>query len=106
MKTLTIMLLLLVASQGYAAEPAKSSEPSKSVQAPSNELRVGVKGMVCAFCAQGIEKNFKAQSEVASVEVSLENKYVNLKFKEGKKLSNEKITEILKDAGYEAKFGE
>jgi periplasmic mercuric ion binding protein len=69
------------------------------------ELKVGVKGMVCAFCAQGIEKKFKAQKEVESVDVSLENKLVKLKFKDGQRLPDEKISEILKDAGYEADFG-
>lgn len=68
------------------------------------ELKVGVKGMVCAFCAQGIEKKFKAQSEVEKVDVSLENKFVKLTFKDGKRLANNKIAEILKDAGYEANF--
>lgn len=70
----------------------------------ASEVKVGVKGMVCAFCAQGIEKKFKAQDEVSGIDVSLENKYVKIKFKDGKSLSNEKISEILKDAGYEAIF--
>jgi len=70
------------------------------------ELKVGVKGMVCAFCAQGIEKKFKAQPEVENVQVSLENKFVKLNFKDGKRLPKEKIIEILKDAGYEASFEE
>jgi len=68
------------------------------------ELKVGVKGMVCAFCAQGIEKKFMAQPEVAKVEVSLANKYMKLGFKDGQRMTNEKITELLKDAGYEANF--
>jgi periplasmic mercuric ion binding protein len=68
------------------------------------QIKVGVKGMVCAFCAQGIEKKFNAESEVEKVDVSLENKFVNLTFKDGKRLSNDKIAEILKDAGYEAVF--
>lgn len=70
------------------------------------ELKVSVKGMVCAFCAQGIEKKFMSQPEVAKVEVSLANKYVKLNFKDGKSLPNEKIAEILKDAGYDASFEE
>jgi mercuric ion binding protein len=70
------------------------------------EIKVGVKGMVCAFCAQGIEKKFKAQPEVDKVQVSLENKFVKLNFKDGKKLSNDKIKDILKEAGYEASFEE
>ena len=106
MKTLLIALSLLMAAPVFAVEPAKTQAPSKSTQAPTNELRVGVKGMVCAFCAQGIEKKLKDQKEVESLKVSLENKYVELKFKEGQRLSNEKIIENLKDAGYEAKFGE
>lgn len=68
------------------------------------ELKVPVKGMVCAFCAQGIEKKFMAQEEVAKVEVSLANKFVKLTFKEGKRLPEEKIAELLKDAGYETSF--
>jgi periplasmic mercuric ion binding protein len=70
------------------------------------ELKVPVKGMVCAFCAQGIEKKFKAEPEVEKVKVSLENKYVLLTFKDGKRLPNDKIKELLKDSGYETNFDE
>lgn len=91
MKSLTIAILVTLSSTfAFAGE----------------EIKVGVKGMVCAFCAQGIEKKFKALPEVDKVQVSLENKFVKLNFKDGKKLSNEKITEVLKDAGYEASFGD
>lgn len=69
-------------------------------------LTVGVNGMVCSFCAQGIESQFNKQPEVNKVEVSLENKVVKIEFKEGKSLSKEKITTLLKDAGYEARFEE
>lgn len=65
---------------------------------------VGVKGMVCSFCAQGITKKFKSQPEIADVQVSLENKFVKLTYKEGHKLSNDQISTILKDAGYEVSF--
>lgn len=106
MKTLLIALSVLMATPVFAVEAGKTEASLISAQANPNELRVGVKGMVCAFCAQGIEKKFKAQKEVESVKVSLEKKYVELKFKNGQRLSNEKIIEILKDAGYEAKFGE
>ncbi len=68
------------------------------------EMKVGVKGMVCSFCAQGIEKKFRSQDEVADIQVSLEKKFVMLKFKDGKTLSEAKITQLLKDAGYEANF--
>ncbi|WP_172795326.1 heavy-metal-associated domain-containing protein, partial [Bdellovibrio bacteriovorus] len=65
---------------------------------------VGVKGMVCSFCAQGITKKFKEQPEVADVQVSLENKFVKLTYKDGQKLSHDKISTLLKEAGYEVSF--
>jgi len=66
----------------------------------ATEAKIEVNGMVCGFCAQGITKKFKAEREVATVDVKLEEKAVTLKFKEGEELSNEKITQTLKDAGY------
>lgn len=72
----------------------------------SHELTVGVKGMVCSFCAQGIEKTLKKHDEVEKVKVNLDEKIVVIKFKEGKDLSNEKVAEVLKNAGYEATFKE
>ena len=73
---------------------------------PNQEIKIGVKGMVCAFCVQGIEKKFMEQPEVSEVEESLEKKFVKLKFKEGKTLSKDKMTELLKDAGYQATYGD
>ncbi len=90
MKTIILSLSLLIFSMAYAGE----------------EQKVGVKGMVCAFCAQGIEKKFLAQPKIEKVKVSLEKKIVTLTFKDGQKLSNDKIKELLKDAGYEAVIGE
>lgn len=66
----------------------------------AEEKVVPVNGMVCAFCAQGIEKAFKAEDAVESVDVQLKDKFVKIKFKEGKSLSDDKIETILKNAGY------
>lgn len=88
MKAMILACSLLISSMAFAAETET----------------VGVKGMVCSFCAQGITKKFKEQPEVNNVEVSLEKKYVKLTYNEGKKLSHEKIETLLKDAGYEVSF--
>ena len=88
MKTVLLLIALIFSFVAHAGE----------------ELKIGVKGMVCAFCAQGIEKKFKAEAAVEKIQVSLENKFVKLNFKDGQRLSNEKISEILKDSGYEAVF--
>lgn len=96
MKKIILLTLIILNSFASATEAIVSTQPQ--------ELKVNVKGMVCAFCAQGIEKNFKNQAEVSEVEVSLEKKYVKLKFKQGKSLDQDKITQILKDAGYESYY--
>lgn len=101
-----ILVILLVGSIAQAKKDSATNPPAAAVSSaqPAEEIKVGVKGMVCAFCAQGIEKKFMSQPEVSKIEVSLENKYVKLKFKEGKSLTKDKITELLKDAGYEAVY--
>jgi len=63
-------------------------------------VQVTVKGMVCGFCAQGIKKKFSADAAVDQVNVSLEKHLVTLQLKQGQELSDEKITSVLKDAGY------
>lgn len=67
----------------------------------TGEVNVSVKGMVCAFCAQGLTKAFKKLPEVQDVKVSLEEKSVHLVIKKDSTLEDAKIIETIKDAGYE-----
>jgi periplasmic mercuric ion binding protein len=64
-------------------------------------IHVGVNGMVCAFCAKGIEKSFKAQPETKKVNVSLEDKLITISTKSGKTIKDDKIKKLITDAGYE-----
>jgi copper chaperone CopZ len=59
-----------------------------------------VNGMVCAFCATGIEKTFRKQPEVASVKVDLPKKQVVIKTKPGQTVSDTKIKEVVTYSGY------
>jgi mercuric ion binding protein len=59
-----------------------------------------VNGMVCAFCATGIEKTFRKQPEVATVHVDLPKKLVTITTKPGKTLSDAKIKEVVTYSGY------
>jgi mercuric ion binding protein len=63
-----------------------------------------VHGMVCAFCATGIEKTFRKQPEVATVKVDLPRKRVVITTKQGKTLSDAKVKEVVTYSGY--KMGE
>ncbi|AZZ36588.1 heavy metal transporter [Bdellovibrio sp. qaytius] len=71
----------------------------------TGEVHVQVKGMVCAFCAQGLTKSFKKLPEVQDVNVSLEGKFVHLVLKKDQSLEDTKILDTIKDAGYEGVIG-
>lgn len=71
----------------------------------TGEVHVKVKGMVCAFCAQGLTKAFKKLPEVQDVKVSLEEKYVHLTLKKDASLEDTKIVDTIKEAGYEGTIG-
>jgi len=62
---------------------------------------VKANGLVCDFCARALEKVFKKQSEVKDINVDLTTKNITIFFNEGKTLSEEKIKEFIKDAGYD-----
>ena len=64
------------------------------------KLIVKVKGMVCAFCAQGIEKNFNKQKQVKSTKVDLDKMEVTVLLKPGKTLSENAIKSIVTGAGF------
>lgn len=59
-----------------------------------------VNGMVCAFCAQGIEKKVRALPQTQDVYVNLKQKIVAVEMKAGQALAPDVITALVKDAGY------
>lgn len=67
----------------------------------SQQILVGVRGMVCAFCASGLKKTFTAQNGIEKVEVSLEKKQLVLQVDSATMLSDQKIRELVRDSGYE-----
>lgn len=63
--------------------------------------KIGVNGMVCAFCAQGIEKTLSKLPEAQAVYVNLDQRIVAVEAKKGQKLSLDKIKAGIVDAGYD-----
>lgn len=70
-------------------------------QADHHTVEVEIKGMVCAFCAQGITSSFEKHTSVANVDVEIEKHAVILELKQGASLSDEEIVKVVKDAGYD-----
>ena len=91
--SLSTMALILMTNLEVIAKPL------------SGEIHVNVKGMVCAFCVNGIKKSFSKLNEVKSVDVSLEKKFVHLSLKDGQTLDSDQILKILEEAGYEGQIG-
>lgn len=68
--------------------------------AQATTITATVNGLVCAFCATGIEKTFRKQSAVDQIKVDLEDKRVTIGTKPGQDLDDATITKLLTNAGY------
>jgi mercuric ion binding protein len=68
--------------------------------APST-IKAEVNGMVCAFCAQGIEKKMKAMPQTKEVLVNLDKRIVAIELKPGQAVSHDEIKQAIADSGYD-----
>jgi mercuric ion binding protein len=64
-------------------------------------IKATVNGMVCAFCAQGIEKRITGLPATKAVFVDLKKKTVAIEAKEGQTLDEKAIRSEITDAGYD-----
>ena len=84
MRTLALIALLMSTSSAASAET----------------IFVSVNGMVCAFCATGIEKILTKQDAVEKVEVDLEKQLVTVATKLDKTLDDATVKKLIEGAGY------
>ncbi|HKU14328.1 MAG TPA: heavy-metal-associated domain-containing protein [Steroidobacteraceae bacterium] len=66
-------------------------------------IEMTVNGLVCGFCAQGIEKTLRKNPATADVLVSLENRLVAIATKEGTDIADADLRKALTNAGYDVK---
>jgi mercuric ion binding protein len=90
MKQATKVIVSLFASVNLMATLAIAEETAK----------LQVSGVVCSFCAQGIQKRFQQTGVIKSVEVDLDKHEVSLVFLDSKTLSDTEIGDLLESAGY------
>lgn len=67
----------------------------------ATSIKATVNGMVCAFCAQGIEKRISSMLATKAVYVDLKKKTVAIEAKEGQTLDGKAISAEIIDAGYD-----
>ena len=71
--------------------------------AAADTIEMKVYGLVCGFCAQGIEKTLRKNPATEDVVVSLEDKLVAIATRPGQDISDAELTQALTDAGYDVK---
>ena len=74
-----------------------------SASARAATIEMSVNGLVCAFCAQGIEKQLRKFPATADVVVSLEQKLVAVSLKDGQDIPDAELRRALTNAGYTIK---
>jgi copper chaperone CopZ len=67
----------------------------------ARSIKAEVNGLVCSFCAAAIEKKLKAMKATKAVYVDLSKKVVAIELRDGQDVALEKITEEIKEAGYD-----
>ena len=68
--------------------------------AEADTIRATVDGLVCAFCAEGIEKSFQANPDVSNIRVDLDQKLVTITTEGHGDLTDAQLTKTITDAGY------
>lgn len=86
MRTITLSLVFLAFSASATA---------------GETLKATVNGMVCSFCAQGIEKRLSKMDATKAVFVDLKRKIVAVEAREGRSLDAKAITAEIVDSGYD-----
>jgi len=71
--------------------------------AAADTIEMKVNGLVCAFCAQGIEKTLRRNPAITDVVVSLEDRLVAVETKPGMDVADQDLRKALTDSGYDVK---
>jgi copper chaperone CopZ len=69
----------------------------------ASTIELTVNGLVCGFCAQGIEKTLRKNAATSDVFVSLEHRLVAVATKPNADIPDEVLRKALQDAGYDVK---
>lgn len=94
--------LLLTRLARVAAVAAALALPAGAALAQAvSSLKLQVNGMVCSFCAQGIEKRLKALPDTGAIFIDLRNKVVAVEPKAGQTLDTERVAGQVREAGYD-----
>ena len=92
MNKILATLVLATAVLGAQAQSPAAGDPGT--------VKFSVNGMVCAFCAQGIEKRLTKMPETGPLYINLAQKVVAVEPKPGMRLDVAKVKAEIVEAGY------
>jgi hypothetical protein len=97
-----IIILLVSLSFGQSVEIN-----GQKVEVGQDDLILQVKGLVCSFCAHGLQKGMSKLNFVdkkrytKGIYTDITHQYVKVGLKKNKKLNIDKALGVIQDAGYE-----
>lgn len=71
--------------------------------AAADTIEMSVNGLVCGFCAAGVEKTLRTNPATQDVVISLEHRLVAVTTKPGADIPDETLRKVLADSGYDVK---
>jgi periplasmic mercuric ion binding protein len=95
-----ILLAFTLAAAAFAAQA--QTAPAGN----AGTVKFSVNGMVCAFCAQGIEKRLTKMAETGPLYINLSQKVVAVQPKPGKAIDIAKVKSEITEAGYDVTAAE
>ena len=97
-------VVMAAAALAVFTPPSQAQAPAGASTQPgatASAVKLSVNGMVCAFCAQGIEARLKKMPETADLYINLKQKVVAVQAKPGQTLAVDKLKAEVVEAGYE-----
>ena len=105
----TILETIIVISLSMSLASADNSEKPTNKKSTLNityqnstayDAVLEVNGIVCDFCTQAIEKNFKKTKEIKDFSIDMKEGLVSIKFTNDKELTNQQLIRIINSSGY------
>lgn len=84
-----------------AAMPAAGQGQQATAVAGPQRIEMVVHGLSCPFCAYGLEKKLRKLEGLDSVSIDFKTGKVLLLVRDGSKATDERLKQLVKDAGFE-----
>jgi len=66
-------------------------------------IEVAINGMVCSFCAQGVERKLGKMAATESVKVDLNQRLVSITLRPGGEIADDRLRSLIRDAGFDVR---